>query len=149
MNTNRTTSVVLVFAAITLTSFVTGMSVGQAHTVDTRVYELRTYTTNPGRRPALQKRFAEHTMRLFQKHGMQRVMYWTPMDSARKDNTLINVIAHASREAADKNWREFQADSDWVKVSTASEVDGKIPARAPERVFMTATAWSPLVQSSR
>ena len=71
------------------------------------------------------------------------------MDSARKDNTLIYVISHASREAADKNWREFQADSAWIKASTASEADGKILARAPERVFMTATAWSPLLQAAR
>ena len=143
MNANRTTFAALSLVALTLTAFFTGISVGQARSVDTRVYELRTYTTNPGRLPALQKRFAEHTMRLFEKHGMQNVMYWTPMDSARKDNTLIYVISHASREAADKNWREFSADSDWVKASTASEVDGKILANSPERVFMTATPWSP------
>ena len=149
MNAHRTPPVVLALAALTLTSFATGIAVGQTRNVDARVYELRTYTTNPGRMPALQKRFVEHTMRLFEKHGMQNVMYWTPMDSARKDNTLIYVISHASREAADKNWRDFQADSDWVKVSAASETDGRILAKAPERVFMTATAWSPLVQASR
>ena len=143
MNANRVTVSIFAAAALTLTAFVTGISVGEARNVDTRVYELRTYTTNAGRMPALHKRFAEHTMRLFEKHGMQNVMYWTPMDSARKDNTLIYVISHASREAADKNWREFSADSDWVKASTASEVDGKILANSPERVFMTATPWSP------
>ena len=149
MNANRTTLAALALAAVTLTAFVTGISVGEARNVDTRVYELRTYTTNPGRLPALQKRFAEHTMRLFEKHGMQNVMYWTPMDSARKDNTLIYVISHASREAADKSWREFSADSDWAKAATASEVDGKILAKSPERVFMTATPWSPIAQAAR
>ncbi len=149
MNAQRTTPVTLTIAALTLTSLATGIAVGQTRNVDTRVYELRTYTTNPGRMPALQKRFAEHTMRLFEKHGMQNVMYWTPMDSARKDNTLIYVISHASREAADKNWRAFLADSDWETVSAASEADGRILAKAPERVFMTATAWSPLVRASR
>ena len=149
MNANRTTLAALSLVALTLTAFVTGISVGEARNVDTRVYELRTYTTNPGRLPALQKRFAEHTMRLFEKHGMQNVMYWTPMDSARKDNTLIYVISHASREAADKSWREFSADSDWAKAATASEVDGKILAKSPERVFMTATPWSPIAQAAR
>ena len=149
MNGNRTALAALSLVALTLTAFVTGISVGEARNVDTRVYELRTYTTNPGRLPALQKRFAEHTMRLFEKHGMQNVMYWTPMDSARKDNTLIYVISHASREAADKSWREFSADSDWAKAATASEVDGKILAKSPERVFMTATPWSPIAQAAR
>lgn len=149
MNAHRTTLAALSLVALTLTAFVTGISVGEARNVDTRVYELRTYTTNVGRLPALQKRFAEHTMRLFEKHGMQNVMYWTPMDSARKDNTLIYVISHASREAADKSWREFSTDPDWVKAATASEVDGKILAKSPERVFMTATPWSPVMQAAR
>lgn len=143
MNSKRIAFAALAIAALTLTSFAVGISVGEARSVDTRVYELRTYTTNPGRLPALHKRFADHTMRLFEKHGMQNVMYWTPMDSARKDNTLIYVISHASREAADKSWREFAADSAWIMVSRASEVDGRILAKAPERVYMTATPWSP------
>ena len=149
MNAHRTTFAALSLVGLTLAAFTTGISVGEARSTDSRVYELRTYTTNPGRLPALQKRFAEHTMRLFEKHGMQNVMYWTPMDSARKDNTLIYVISHASREAADKNWREFSADPDWVTVSTASEVDGKILAKSPERVFMMATPWSPAAPSAR
>jgi NIPSNAP len=110
---------------------------------NTRVYELRTYTTLPGRLPALNKRFAEHTIQLFEKHGMKSEMYWMPTDEPLKDNTLIYVISHESREAADKNWKEFQADPDWIKVRDDSEADGKILAKPPERVFMTATVYSP------
>ena len=51
----------------------------------TRVYELRTYTVLPGRLPALHKRFADHTMKLFEKHGMKNEMYWTLTDDTRKD----------------------------------------------------------------
>jgi hypothetical protein len=129
--------------AISLGSFATGVSVGQSKEANNRVYELRTYTTLPGRLPALNKRFAEHTMKLFRKHGMRNEMYWIPTDDARKDNTLIYVLSHESQDAADKNWRAFQADSDWTRVMNASEADGKILAKAPDRVFMRLTEYSP------
>jgi hypothetical protein len=124
-----------------LIAFSAGVSVGQGQS--TRVYELRTYTTLPGRLPALNKRFAEHTIQLFEKHGMKSEIYWVPTDEPRKDDTLIYVISHESREAADKNWKEFSADPEWIKVRDESEADGKILAKPPERVFLTTTAYSP------
>jgi hypothetical protein len=108
-----------------------------------RVYELRTYTTLPGRLPALHKRFSEHTMKLFEKHGMKNEMYWTPTDPALKETTLIYVISHDSLEAAEKSWKAFLADPEWRKVAAASEADGKILAKPPERVYMTKVPWSP------
>ena len=117
------------------------MSVGQEK--KNTVYELRTYTVLPGRLPALHKRFAEHTMKLFEKQGMRNGMYWVPTDDARKDNTLIYVLSHESQEAADRSWKAFQADPEWIKVRDASEVDGKILAKAPDRVFMKMTDYSP------
>ncbi len=110
---------------------------------DARVYELRIYTVLPGRLPALHKRFAEHTMAIFERHGMRNEMYWVPLDSARRDNTLIYVISHESREAADRNWQAFASDPEWIVARDASEADGKILAKAPERTFMTRTEYSP------
>jgi hypothetical protein len=124
-------------------SFAAGFLAGQENNVNTRVYELRTYTTLPGRLPALHKRFREHTIRLFEKHGMKNEMYWVPTD---EDNKLIYVVSHQSREAAEKSWREFQADPDWQKARAASEAEdagGRILAKAPERVWMKLTDYSP------
>jgi hypothetical protein len=143
MKANRIVLGATALLAISLGSFATGVSVGQSKQVNNRVYELRTYTTLPGRLPALHKRFAEHTLKLFEKHGMRSEMYWTPTDDARKDNTLIYVLSHESQEAADKNWQAFQADPDWIEVRDASEADGKILAKAPDRVFMRLTEYSP------
>jgi hypothetical protein len=70
-------------------------------------------------------------------------MYWSPTDDARKDNTLIYVISHASQEAAEQSWKAFLADPDWIKVRDASQVDGTILANPPERVFMRLTDYSP------
>ena len=123
-------------------AFAAGFCVGQEKKVNTRIYELRTYTTHEGRLPALNKRFAEHTMKLFEKHGMKNEMYWIPTDPAKKDNTLIYVVSHDSQEAADKSWKAFGADPEWQAARDASERDGKIVAKV-ERVFMTRTDYSP------
>lgn len=108
-----------------------------------RVFEIRTYHTLPGRLDALHKRFREHTMKMFEKHGMTNVAYWTFEDSPAKENTLIYVISHASREQAKANWAAFSADPQWQKIAADSQVDGKIVERV-ESVFVDATDYSPL-----
>ena len=135
--------ILVVTAALTAGSigFVAGVSVGQEK--KTRVYELRTYTVMPGRLPALHKRFTEHTMKLFEKQSMRNEMYWVPTDDARKDTTLIYFLSHDSQEAADRSWKAFASDPDWIKARDASEADGKILAKPPERVYMKLTEYSP------
>ncbi len=109
-----------------------------------RVFELRTYTTNEGKLPALQTRFRDHTVGIFKKHGMTSIGYWVPQDPPRSQNTLIYIIAHSSREAATKSWAAFRADPDWQKVAAASEAEGKILSKSPESVYMDPTDYSPL-----
>jgi hypothetical protein len=110
--------------------------------VASRVYEMRTYTTHPGRLPALNKRFKDHTLKLFEKHGMKNEMYWVPTDPKLSENTLIYVISHESEAAAKKSWDAFRADPDWAKARDASEADGKIVAGVVS-VYMTKTDYSP------
>jgi len=74
---------------------------------------------------------------------MESVGYWVPSDPARSKNTLIHILAHPSREAAEKNWAEFRADPEWKKVSAESEAAGKIVEKV-ESVFMDPTDFSPL-----
>jgi hypothetical protein len=54
------------------------------------------------------------------------------------------IIVHPSREAAKKNWAEFQADPEWRKVAADSEKNGKILAKPPESVFMDPADFSML-----
>lgn len=105
-----------------------------------RVFEMRTYYCHPGRLEALQKRFREHTTRLFAKHGMENVGYWVPTE---KPDVLVYILAYPSREAATKAWAAFRADPDWNAARTASEADGPIVQKV-ESVYMTATDYSPL-----
>jgi hypothetical protein len=108
-----------------------------------RVFELRTYYCFPGRLEALHKRFREHTLKMFEKHGMTNVAYWVPQDSPARDNTLVYVISHASREAAKKSWAAFSADPEWKKISEESQRDGKIVEKV-ESVFLDLTDYSPM-----
>ena len=110
--------------------------------VDSRVFELRTYVTHPGRLDALNKRFREHTTELFKKHGMENVGYWTPQEEKDgKKDTLVYILAHKSRDAAKASWAAFSADPDWAKARDASEKDGKIVAKVTS-VFLDPTDYS-------
>ena len=91
-----------------------------------KVFELRTYYVHPGRMPALEKRFMDHTIGLLTKHGMKLVGFWKPADPKQADEVLVYLVEHSSREAADKAWAEFRKDPDWVTARDASEKDGKI-----------------------
>ena len=81
------------------------------------------------------------TRRIFDQHKMTSVGYWVPQDSPTKDNTLIYILSHPSRDAATKNWKEFREDPEWVKVSKASEADGKIVEKV-DSTFMEPTDFS-------
>jgi len=103
-------------------------------------YELRTYHAHPGKLDALQARFRDHTLRLFEKAGMTNVAYWVKQDGG--DGVLIYVLAYPNREAREASWARFRADPEWQAAAAASEADGKLVAKV-ESVFMTMTDYSP------
>lgn len=109
------------------------------------VYELRTYTTLDGRLPALNDRFRNHTVKLFEKHGMKNVVYGTPIDNEGKavDNKLVYLLAHKSQEAARASFASFGKDPEWVAAREASEKDGKIVSKV-ESQFLVPTDYSPM-----
>lgn len=119
-----------------------GAAVAHAQNAN-RVFELRTYTAPDGKLPELHARFRNHTMRIFEKHGIKNVGYWVPQDAPGKDNTLIYIISHESREAAKKSWAAFAADPEWQKVNKESNANGKILAGVVS-VYMDPTDYSPI-----
>jgi hypothetical protein len=110
----------------------------------TSVYELRIYHTYEGKLDDLLARFRDHTTRLFEKHGMKNIAYWTPTDDPLKGKTLIYVIAHASRDAATANWKAFGDDPEWQTVRDKSEAHGKLVEKV-DSTFMVLTDFSPSV----
>jgi hypothetical protein len=109
---------------------------------DTRVFEMRTYYAAPGKLDELHARFRNHTMRLFEKHGVTNLGYWVPLENA--DNLLIYVIAHPSREAGAAAIKAMGADPEWKQAFAESEAKGQLVAKA-EKHFLTATDFSPAV----
>jgi hypothetical protein len=120
-----------------------GRLLGQDKEKPMRVFEMRTYITEPGRLEALHKRFREHTNRLFVKHGMTLIGYWTPAEGPEAENTLVYILAFPSREARDASFKAFGEDPEWKTVRAASEKDGKIVKQVISQ-FLTPTDYSPI-----
>jgi hypothetical protein len=116
-----------------------------------RIFEMRTYTTPPGKLDALHARFRDHTMKLFSKHGMSHLAYWTPTDAEKGAGTkLIYILAHDSKEAGLASFTAFRADPDWIKAKGDSEAANGGPltiqpqAEGVKSVYMKAVDFSPV-----
>jgi NIPSNAP len=107
---------------------------------DSLCYELRVYWTHPSKLNDLMKRFRNHTTKLFEKHGMTNVGYWTPLDNP--DGKLYYVLSYPNRAAREVSWKNFMADTTWKRVASESEVNGKIVSKV-ESVFLKTTDFSP------
>ena len=130
--------------------FVAGMSAGSmlqsgvAHAQAAKhVFELRTYTAPEGKLGELHARFRDHTLKIFNKHGMKSVIYLAPQDAPESANTLIYILEHPSREAAKKAWADFAADPEWIKVAADSQVNGRLTSKVVS-VFADPTDYSPM-----
>jgi NIPSNAP len=106
-----------------------------------RVFELRTYTASKYNLGLLLARFRNHTVALFAKHGMSNLIYWTQTD---KDDMLIYLLAHTSKEAAAASFNAFRTDPDWLKARGASETlaKGSITSSVVSEFFIP-TDFSP------
>ncbi|MFP6886924.1 MAG: NIPSNAP family protein, partial [Opitutales bacterium] len=104
------------------------------------VFELRIYKAAKGKLGKLDARFRDHTIKLFNRHGMQSVAYWHPTDEPDSKDNLIYIIKHDSQAAAKKSWQAFIADPDWKKAAKASGV-GRL-AKPPASTYMKATDYS-------
>ena len=130
--------------------FVAGFSLGSlrqagsvAHAQGKHVYELRTYTAPDGKLGDLNARFRNHTLKIFERHGMKNVLYMTPQDAPDSQNTLIYVLEHQNREAAKKSWDAFRADPEWQKVAKETTANGPITSKVVS-VFADPTDYSPM-----
>lgn len=110
---------------------------------DSQVFELRIYTAASGKMDALNKRFRDHTLRLFEKHGIKSVGYWSAVDDEHQGR-LYYIVAYpdaASREKMLVNG--IAKDPEFLKVVAESEKDGKLTT-AIESVMLAPTDYSPL-----
>jgi len=116
---------------------------GDAMRAQAKIYELRIYHTVPGKLDTLVARFRDYTDKLFAKHGMKSVAYWTALDEPVKSSTFFYILEHPSRVAAAANWKAFQDDPEWKTVKAKSEENGKLVEKI-DSTFLTLTDFSPL-----
>ncbi len=109
--------------------------------VDTRVFELRTYYAHPGKMQGLHARFRDHTCKLFEKHGMTLIGFWSPINTKQADEKMLYILAYPSKEAAAKSWKDFQNDPAWKSAKANSEKNGPLVAKV-ESVYLNPTDYS-------
>lgn len=138
-----------------------------------RIFELRTYVASPGNLAALNNRFRNHTLKLFEKHGMTNVVYWSVLEGEKLSceklleagapagspknaqdasmpaagNSLVYFVAHATRDAATNSWSGFRGDDNWKKALGDSEAAAGGPLTAKNGVkslFLKPVSFSPL-----
>lgn len=127
-------------------------SVTSAHSVkpspdkpSAKVYEVRIYYPTPGKYAEIVDRFRQYTTKIFEKHGMENIGYWTPTDTTRKE--LIYILAYPSREARDASWKAFGSDPEWKAVVAKTEANGKLVDHV-DQIFMTEADFSPTVKTT-
>lgn len=112
---------------------------------DPRVFEMRIYYAHPGKLADLNTRFRDHTCKLFEKHGMQNIGYWVPLENP--EEKLIYVLAFPSRAARDASFKAFGNDPEWKEAAKRSEANGPLVKKI-ESFFMTATDYSPAIKAA-
>jgi hypothetical protein len=131
--------------AVTVVSAVVARSQEEKE-AKTRVFELRIYTPAPGKMAALQARFRDHTVKLFEKHGIKNIGYWVTTDPQMTEGKLdepklIYLLAHKSRDAAKESYKAFGSDPEWNAARTESEKDGRLAAKV-ESIYLAPTDFS-------
>jgi hypothetical protein len=107
------------------------------------VYELRIYTAAEGKLEALNERFREHTLKLFDKHGMENIGYWVATNRPHSETTLVYLLRHDSRAAADKSWAGFRNDPEWQKVAAESKArHGDLLQEKIDATYLVPTDYS-------
>lgn len=104
------------------------------------IYEQRIYSCLPGRMPALLKRFQDHTLRIWEKHGIKQAGFWTVM-IGDGSNDLHYLIAWESLADRERKWSAFAADPEWQAARADSEKDGPILTNVKSTILQP-TAFS-------
>ena len=106
------------------------------------IYELRTYEAAPGKMPELHARFRDHTLRLFERHGLDVVGFWTHAHGGWSDR-LVYLMRFADLAERDRRWAAFQADEEWRRVRAESQREGALTTRIRSDI-LAPTDYSPL-----
>ena len=170
MRRGSTTGLLLAAAALCLCAFALGRAwpsaaVGAA-AAEGQVFEIRMYTVEDGKVEALSRVFHDNVTQMFARHGMSNVAYFIPREDPQcgtagagftiqapvfdygpcewSRDTLIYILGHASREAADANWASFAQDAAGMRSFREDYARAGVKVMKIESVYMDATEYSAL-----
>ena len=104
------------------------------------IYEMRVYTCIPGRLPALLKRFENHTLKIWERHGIRQAGFFTTLIGT-SNQELTYMLAWESMGEREKKWNAFMSDPEWTTARVDSEKDGQIVANIVSQ-FLAPTTFS-------
>lgn len=105
------------------------------------IYEWRVYEIQPGKMMNINSRFANITLKLFQRHGIKVIGFWQAVVGT--SNNLYYMVAFNDLGHREKSWNAFGADPDWIKAKSETEKDGPIVTRI-QNMLLEPTSYSPL-----
>ncbi len=105
------------------------------------IYEYRAYYAMPGKKKAVVDRFANWTMRIFERHGIQVVGFWD--SEVGENNELIYICAFEDLNHRMAAWAAFRADPEWQEAVRITEASGPIVERVVNKI-LNPTSFSPL-----
>ncbi len=92
--------------------------------------------------PDLHDRFRNHTLRLFERHGITPVAFFTAEIGGANDQ-LTYLLSFDSYLQREKAWEAFLSDPEWQEVKAASEQTRPLVVRIENRLLKP-TGYSPL-----
>lgn len=108
-----------------------------------QLFELRIYTAASGKMEALHKRFRDHTLRLFAKHGIKSIGYWTTKEAEGPDR-LYYMVAYPDQASREKMLiNGIAVDPEFRQAVDESTQDGPLTTKI-ESILLTPTDYSPL-----
>jgi hypothetical protein len=104
------------------------------------LYELRIYHAAPGKLPALNQRFTNHTLGFWDRYGIRQVGFWT-QQIGDNNTDLYYMLEWESLAEREKKWNAFAADAEWLKVRAETEKDGPLITHL-SNMILAPTAYS-------
>lgn len=106
------------------------------------LHELRIYRCMPLKMNALHQRFRTVTLKLWAKHGIQPIGFWTVL-IGKTNQDLYYLLQWESLAEREKKWHQFTTDPEWIKARDETEQEGALVAHATN-YLLSPTEYSPL-----
>lgn len=106
------------------------------------LHELRVYHCVPGRLPDLNKRFETVTLKLWERHGIRQVGFWTVM-IGESSQALYYILEWKDLAERERVWNGFMSDPEWLAARAETEKNGPLIAHVANSI-LTPTGYSKL-----